>query len=179
MAEVLGVSLYRYSYEENKVYTTTADGLNLPVFFMPIHGSSTHYLTTTNGSVLVTLKWDGRSNTSTIVDTILTLPPDQYINSCFVAPNGDMYFGTYAPTLCNVEPKMPYYHYTKGGDFKKIASNFQSTVGSFLVGSTMYQMDGCAKTLNAFKWDSETGDLCNGIFQSFYRIMNAFDQLAS
>lgn len=163
-ADVLSVLLYRYSHKENKVYTTTANGLNRPAFLIPIHGSPARFLTSTNGSMLVIVKWDGHSSAAAIERTVATLPSDQFFNSAFVAPNGDLYTGTYAPTLCNIQSKMPYYRYSKSDGLVKIADNFRSTVGSFLVERTctMYQLDGCTKILSAFRWNPSTGNLCKG-----------------
>lgn len=170
IADILSVLLYRYSYEENKVYTATADGIFGPAFLFPIRNSSTRYVTSGGpNSALVVVEWDGRSSTAKMVDTVFSLPPDQLLNSAFAAPNGDLFTGTYSPTLCNITPRMPFYRYSKNGGLVQIASNFRSTVGVFLMESTqtMYHMDGCWKILSAFDWDSKSGNLCKWKYYEF------------
>lgn len=157
--DVLGAYVYRYSLEDDKVYSTTADGLTRSAFLVPINGSSTKYLATTNGTELVIFEWDGYTSTSTIVETISSLPPDQNINNFYVTPYGHIYFGTYAPTLCNTDSILPLYHWSENEGLVEIDSNFKSTTGSFLIGDILYQLDGCATTLYAFTYNSATGSL--------------------
>lgn len=160
LGDALSGLIYRFDYKENKVCTATADGLSIPTFLVPVRNSSTHFVASA-GSSLVVVEWDGRSNRATVVDTVFSLPPDQLLNSCFVTPNGDMYIGTYGPTLCSA-PKMPYYHYSADGGLVEITSDFRSTVGSFLLAKSkqMLQLDGCGMDLNVFNWDPDAGNLC-------------------
>lgn len=170
-ADIFGNQLFRYSFEEDKVYHTTANGVIWPTFFIPIRGLSDRYLVGVNGSA-VKIKWDGRSSRASIDEVVFNTPvTHRMLNTAFIEPNGDLYASTFAYCLCPNQPNSPYYRYTTSKGLVEIAKGFKTSVGSVLIKktNTVYVMEGCDKKLYSFQWNPNTGHLCNDLIINLRR----------
>lgn len=166
MADILAKNLYRYSYDDNTVYTTTADGVIQPSLLYPIQHSSNRFLTSTTQPqpALVIIEWDGKSATANLTETVQTFPNGQLLNYGYVGPNGDLFIGTFTAELCHSSAIMPFYRYSADDGLEVITSNLVSTSGVYLMErtQTLYLVDGCQKKLYAFDWSRATGKIGKG-----------------
>lgn len=167
--DIFGNLLFRYSFEEDKVYETTVNGVIAPSFFMPIRGVSDRYLVGVNGSA-VKIKWDGRSSKASIDNVMFSAPAGELINTAFIEPNGDFYAATFSYCVCSLQPNLPYYRYTKCDGLVEVAKGFKSSVGSVLIKktNTVYVLEGCDKKLYSFQWNPNTGHLCNEFITNIF-----------
>lgn len=158
--DVFGQLLFRYSYKENRTYSTTATGIQNPAFFMPIANRLNRYLVGVNGSGVI-LNWNGRSSSSSIEGIAFTAPNGQWLNSASTTANGDLYIGTYSAALCTADPIFPFYRYSQSSGLVELSNGFKSLVGSALIEKT-----------NTMKENSVlvqvgcTGNLCNTSFHT-------------
>lgn len=158
-ADYFGVLLFRYSLDEQKVYTCTVDGVTSPSFIVPVHGAADRFLVGSEGSGVI-VQWDGYSDTGCIEQTIFTVAPNTIINSVYVTSSGDLYLGNYGPTYCDVEPVLSLYKFTAKAGLVEIANHYKSTVGVAIVGNQLYHLDACSQILRAFDLDPVTEELC-------------------
>lgn len=161
-ADVFGKLLVRYSYEENKIYPTSVNGLDLAGFFIPVEGRRNQYLVGANESAVI-VEWDGRSSTATAVCTLFSTPAG--INSAAVGPTGDIYVGSYGPKFCAENPDFSLYDYTSNGCLITVSDDLVTTVGIAIdiARGVLYQLDGCTQAITAFRWNPFTGRLCKNM----------------
>lgn len=67
---MIGSAYYRYSYDENKVYKTTVDDMDLTGFIQPMRGQKNRFLVGLKGAVSI-MNWDGISTKATIESTVV------------------------------------------------------------------------------------------------------------
>lgn len=158
-ADVFGKLLVRYSYEENKIYPTSVNGLDLAGFFIPTEKQTDLFLVGANDSAVI-VEWDGRSTTASAVCTLFSIPAG--INSALVGPTGDIYVGSYGPKFCSEKADFSLYDYTSNGRLITVSDDFVATVGLAIDAKLgiLYQLDGCTRAITAFPWNPFNGRLC-------------------
>lgn len=162
-ADILGDSIYRYSFKEKRWYSATGPGIVTPALCIPICGSDCLHLVASQENAFI-VRWDGITSTASIVGLLFALPAGQTINSALIGPKGDIYVGSYnALLLCTDENEYSYFRYTPH-NLVELADGFQSTVGSFLDENTntLFHLDGCSYNLTSFYRCPCSGLLCMG-----------------
>lgn len=158
-ADLFSQELVRYSYDENKIYTTTVDGVSMTGFFMPVDGSDFEYIVGTNTTTIL-IHWNGCSPKATKVRDLFNIPAS--INTGLAGPAGNIYVGAYGPRFCSEPPKLPVYDYRSCGCLGQTDNKFVATTGTAIdiKRRKFYQVDGCQKTVTSFDVDPITGKLC-------------------
>lgn len=157
-ADYFGVLLFRYSLDEQKVYTCKVDGVTNSTFIVPVQDAEGLFLVGSDGSGVL-VRWDGFSDTGYIERTVFTVAPDTIINSVHVTPSGNLYVGNYGPKHCAVDSEYSLYKFTVETGLVEIANHYQSSVGIAIVDNKLYHFDGCSQILRAFDIDPETEEL--------------------
>lgn len=179
-ADYFGELLFRYSLDDERVYSFKVNGVTQPSFIVPVEGTDDGYLVGSEGSG-VFVRWDGYSDTGYIEKTIFTVAPNTIINSVYVTEYGDLYLGNYGPSYCHTTPHLSMYKYSIGYGLEEIVPNhYYSTVGILIIDDTLYHLDACSQILSAYDRDPVTEELSkivtytllsgNGVF----RIMKLF-----
>lgn len=150
--------MYRYSLSDNKMYAVNVSGVTHPGFFMPLQGACDKYAATTDNRVVI-VQWDGRLNNGKIVQEVLSVTSNTWINSALALPKNRLYLGNYGHNYCNEAPTHFVYEYTSDSGLTQEATHLASTVGMVLVKNVFYQLDACAQILWGFDVCSTTGNL--------------------
>lgn len=143
--------MFRYSYYDNQVLSVQVDGLNRPGFFKPAGGYENLYYTSTDNSG-VSFEWDGSSESASIESSLFNLVgSDKYANSIWANQDGQFYIGSHDIQFCASDASNSLYSYTLSGGLDTEASEFIAVAGIVVVGSMVYWVDPCTKTL----WGAE------------------------
>lgn len=164
---MLGKMIYRYAIDEDRVYWLGLDEKNTPGFFVPIENKPNHYLAGL-GNKAVVFKWDGHKYKAERVQELFSAPAGIELNGLVVSPQNDWYIGNYAPGFCAAPATQSLFGYLRDKQFVKFGGSFNTSVGEVMIGQTVYQIDACTKTLSAFDWNPDNGQLSELRNYSFY-----------
>lgn len=157
-SDTLIQNLYRYSLDDDKMYSFTVAGLTLPSVIVPISGSCDQYFIGANGSAYI-VEWDGQSSTGNIKRPLFSVTQNTIVMAVAATPTGELYLGTYSINHCTTDSNKSLYKYSAEDGLIEIANHYRSTNGIAIIGNTLYQLDGCERTLSAFDRNPCSGDL--------------------
>lgn len=150
--------LYRFSLTELKTYTATVDGLSNPSFIIPSYDDPERFLVGSDGSGVV-VYWNGRSPTANINHTVFTVEPPYTISTAYSSAFNELYIGPTGIEHCVDPTRQSIYRYSKANGLERIASQYQASVGLFMVNDTLFHLSGCSNLVTAFERNPENGEL--------------------
>lgn len=164
--DMIGRTLHRYSYDEDRVFTTkVVDNTGYAGFLLPIQNRRNRFIAGFGRRATI-INWDGVSPTATKERDLFAVPPHTNLNGLLVSPENDLYTGNYADNLCYAPPHQSVFGYLRNGQFGTLSTDFGSTVGMVLIEATntVYHVDSCKSAIVSFKWNRHTGQLCTEQF---------------
>lgn len=161
-----GPFIFRYSYDEDTIYSAYLAGQSNLSFILPVaNGRDLFVVGKQNKGQLI--RWDGRSDQVTPLQDTYTLDANSPLAATAYGrtdPNGRFFGGTISIAYCyNTTDFSPYsvYRYDRqNGLTRVISSTF--TVGIAFNPKTrkMYHLSLCRALITEYDWDPETGDIC-------------------
>jgi len=160
--------LYRYDYQENKVYKCQIQGENLAGFVVPIEGTSKKFAVGCERRVVV-VTWDGVSPTCTVDRTLFEVQGDKKFthnrfNDGKCDPRGRLFAGTMKYVGDEFEHRLgELYKYEKGGKVEVVKSDVGISNGLAWNEKTkkFYYIDTTDYEVKEYDYDFEKGVASN------------------
>lgn len=162
-------SIFRYSYIDGVLYSAYIEGYNSPLFIVPVTEKCrdcNDLFVIGMGSLVLTIKWDGRSNRAVVVDRLFAIDvliPSNRLAVARTSPEGHLYAGTlFDPMFCNASAKLSFYRYDRSRGVVRIFGDVISTTGIAFNKRihTLYHLDTCQLLLTEFDVDPKTSEIC-------------------
>lgn len=161
-------SIFRYSYEDDTLYSAYVQGLNSLAFILPVAAKSEkteNQFVVGYGKYAVTIQWNGKSTKAKVLHGLFPLDeniPMSRTGAARTSPNGRFFAGTYFdPKRCNnVSATLSLYRYNPSSvRLRRLFGNFKSTAGiAFDTNAKkLYHLDACQLIITEFDWNPKTG----------------------
>lgn len=115
-----------------------------------------------SGNKAELIKWDGKNETATIVDSVFTAVPEDPGSGLATArttDEGDLYGGTHHSNFCSGPSNASFYRYTNNKGLQQLFSGTKTTDGVAFCNNTLFQFDPCTGLVRKFHLRSN-GTLC-------------------
>ncbi|XP_054728966.1 regucalcin-like isoform X1 [Anastrepha obliqua] len=156
--------ILRYDYQENKVYGSKVEGIDLAGFIVPIAGQSDKFVVGAGRSVVV-VSWDGVSETSKVDRVLFSVQPgDKYVRNRFndgkADPRGRLFAGTMIYVGDEFKERFgELYKYEKGGKVSVVKTDVGISNGLAWNEQTkkMYYIDTADYEVKEYDYDFDAG----------------------
>lgn len=160
-------SIFRYDFNENKVYSAYVDGSSAPVFIIPVRDCKKYpnFFVIGVGHDVKMIFWPKNSEIAHVIKTIFSLDQNDPSNTLGIAvpgPNGQLYVGEYFSKLCSGPSNSSVYMYSKQKGLQRLFGGVKDTDGLAIdkKRNKFYHLQTCTQSIAQFKWDPHTGDIC-------------------
>lgn len=158
-------SIFRYDFNDNQVYSAYIDGVQGPVFIIPLNDCKKYpnlYVIGAGHDVMI-ISWQKGSNVAYVQRNLFTLEQDDPVSQVGIsipAPNGQLYTSTYK--FCDGPSNSSVYMYSKRKGLQRLFGGIQTTDGMAIdrKRNRFYHLVSCKQLITEFKWDPHTGDIC-------------------
>lgn len=160
-------AIFRYSYDDNAVYSAYLSGVNSVSFIIANQDGT---FTVGVGNDVQIIQWDGLSSYARFISNQFSLDanvPMTMISEGRVSPAGRFFGGVLSKDYCKRTDFSPYsvYKYDKPNGLVKVISGTY-TLGIVFdpVKNIMYHLGACLFYITAYDWNPNTGDICKNFF---------------
>ncbi|XP_055321939.1 uncharacterized protein LOC129577983 [Sitodiplosis mosellana] len=148
--------IFRYDFEEDKIYSASIAGQQYPSFILPIKSKNkTQNLFAVGvGHFTEIVEWDGRSPTANIVSRLFGVEESDSTSGVATARTSDegiFYGGTHHTTFCSGPKNSSFYTYTKMKGLQQLFTGTQTTDGLTFYKDILYHFDPCSKVIKQFR----------------------------
>lgn len=165
--------IYRYDYNENKIYAAKVLGESIVGFIIPVKGFKNQFAIGSGDRIVKIIRWDGISNTATVLRNVFAVEQDPSFSKnhwhiAKVDPKGRFYGGTFREVLCksSSDPSGSFYRYTRNRGLERSMGQIKVSNGIEWNVKTnkFYHVDACKFTIREYNWRPKNGKLCKFTF---------------
>lgn len=167
-SDLMAKTINRFDLNENRSYSASLEKGIAPTVVIPIEGYSDRFVVSNNHTITI-VQWNGVDPIARFIQDIFTVETDQkYMtnnwNAIKVAPNCQLYGGTFRKELCSGMPGdiAALYKYSSSCGVKTLANGFKAAGGLEwnIYDNLFYYLNICDLSLLEFDWNPHTGDIC-------------------
>lgn len=159
-------SLFRFDYIEKELYGAFLNG-STPNFLLRVGQPWEHLFVIGTDNHGFLIEWDGNSPNATTLETLFTLPPDNFLTHTDFAtpsPGGRLFGGGLPKTFCGAPANLtfPFYSYDHKNGFQILENGTRTSNGivfDYFRGK-MYRLDSCERIIVQYDYDFLTDSIC-------------------
>ncbi|XP_055299440.1 regucalcin-like [Sitodiplosis mosellana] len=160
-------SIFRYDYNEDKVYFAYILGQSGPSFILPIKECNKYKNLFAVGlnHYMAVIEWDGKSPVATVKGNVFSVEESDPTSRICVGRQGEKgrFYGGMVNNFCGGPSNSSFYMYSKEKGLRLLFTGPQVTTGVAFDEDSgyVYHIGSCKLLITAFQGDAN-GDICNG-----------------